>query len=215
MSEIELHKVLDKIDIGKENWRDIIPAKQFDWFVERVNEAIKIFYELWDPPNLAAELRQIEKASRHPPAELLSLVGQATPMARNILEQHDKLPATPATDDQKVIAEFARDVRSRVVASGYWKPEGPKRRRITKVVGSLPFRRPKLQRMDMLISFIAAAYVGATGKALTRSWSDDEYESPIEMILGDIIGNLQTNDTNSVKKAIRRHMEKRETLVGK
>ena len=47
MSEIELRKVLDKIDVGKENWREIIPAKQFDWFVERVTEAIKIFYELW------------------------------------------------------------------------------------------------------------------------------------------------------------------------
>ena len=214
MSEIELPKVLDKIDVGKENWREIIPAKQFDWFVERVTEAIKIFYELWDPPNLAAELRHIEKASKDPSPELLSLVDQATPMARYILEQHGTLPATPTTNDRETIAEFACDIRSRVVASRYWKSEGPKRRRVTNVVGSLPFKRPKRQRVDMLISFIAAAYVGATAKVLTRSWSDDEDESSIEIILGDIFANLQIDDIHSVKRAIRRHMEKRGT-VGK
>ena len=49
--------------------------------------------------------------------------------------------------------------------------------------------RPSDAKIDVLVSFISAAYARSVGRPATGSWSDDE-ESALERIIEDIFANL-------------------------
>jgi hypothetical protein len=211
MSEIKLNDVLQKIDEYKESWREYIPDGEFDWFVDRVKTAIKIFYDLPDPAVISAELKRIEKASRRPTREFVNLINNASSATRTVLEEHGGLLVTPNAGDENAIVDFAREIRSRIILTTYWKAEGTKQRRKVKVITERPFKRPKHHRLDALVSLVAAAYGGVTGKATSRSWSDDK-KKPIQVVLGDIFNALAIDDYSSDNEALRRHIATRNSL---
>ena len=211
MSEIKLDDVLQKIDGYKEAWRGLIPDSEFDWFVERVKTAIEIYYSIADPAELSAELRRIEKASRQPSSKFLDLVKNASDTTQKVLEKHGGLLVMPNASDNNAIANFALEIRSRIILASYWKAEGTKRRRKVRVTRTLPFKRPARQRVDVLVSLVAAACGGATGKAASRSWSDDN-KQVIQVVLGDIFDALEIDDDISDSEALRRHVAIRNSL---
>jgi len=193
MSEIKLDDVLQKIDGYKEAWCGLIPNSEFDWFVERVKTAIEIYYSIADPAELSAELRRIEKASRQPSSEFLDLVKNASDTTQKLLEKHGGLLVMPNAGDNNAIANFALEIRSRIILASYWKAEGTKRRR------------------KVNVSLVAAACGGATGKAASRSWSDDN-KQVIQVVLADIFDALEIDDDISDSEALRRHVAIRNSL---
>ena len=211
MARVELDDVLQKIEDYKSAWCEFIPENEFDWFVDRVKSAIKIYYELPDPAELSAELKKIEKASRRPSREFVNLINNASSTTRKVLEEHGGRLATPDPDDDEAITELAIEIRSRIIVASYWRPEGKKRRWRVRVTASLPFKRPKRRRLEVLVSLVSAAYSGASGKPTRRAW-DLEDPQPIEAIIKDVISALEIDDNTSVAGALRRHVENRNRL---
>ena len=70
MARVELDDVLQKIEDYKSAWCEFIPDNEFDWFVDRVKSAIKIYYELPDPAELSAEQKRSKRLPDGPPVSL-------------------------------------------------------------------------------------------------------------------------------------------------
>ena len=211
MLELEIRNAHQKINEYKSAWHGMVPSSRFDWFVERVKMAVEIYYMLSEPANLSAELKKIEKISKRHPAELPLLIENASPMVQEILTRDGALPSLPDADDGASLAEFAYDIRSRIVIAEYWVKEGQKRRKKVKTGNALPFKRPKQEKINILVSLVASALSSANGEASKRSWSG-EMKSPIEAILGDVFDVLNIDGTHSVNEALRRHIENRKLL---
>jgi hypothetical protein len=71
--------------------------------------------------------------------------------------------------------------------------------------------RPPDEKIDVLVSFLSAAYAHAVGTPATRSWSEDD-ESAVERIVGDVFANLGIDADYSAKKAVQRHIKRRNAL---
>jgi len=203
--------VLQKIDEFQEVWREFIPEDNFDWFVARIKTALETFYPLSDLGDLSAELQNIEQASKHPSPAFVSMVTNASPSAREVLEQHGTLPIPPLVDDKNGISDFANEIRARIIAGERWQQEGRKRRRNVQVIAKQPFRRPKRHSIDVLVSLVATAYSGASGAPTVRAWSHEK-KQPIEVIIGDVFDALGIDDTHSANEALRRHIRTRDSL---
>jgi hypothetical protein len=200
-------EVFQKIDDGSSAWQDIIPFEEHDRFVEGVKQAVQIYLSLVSPKDLRDELIAFEKATRSPSAPINQLVSGLSPGAQDILSHSGSLPLPP--DDPAALEAYYNDIRSRLLRSQRWKPEGSKRRKQTKIVGP-PKRmgRPPDTKIDALVSFMSAAYAYAVGKPATRSWSE-ENESAVERIVEDVFANLGIDADYSARKAVRRHIERR------
>lgn len=204
-------EVFQKIDAGSSAWQDIIPFEEHDRFVEGVKQAVQIYLSLVSPKDLRDELIAFEKATRSPSAPINQLVSGLSPGTQDILSHSGSLPLPP--DDPAALEAYYNDIRSRLLRSQRWKPEGSKRRKQTEIVGP-PKRmgRPPHEKIDVLVSFLSAAYAHAVGTPATRSWWDSEYESAVERIVGDVFTNLGIEADYNVKKAVQRHVERRGAL---
>ena len=192
------------------NWRDIIPPDQLARFVERVQQAVTIYLSLVSPKDLRDELEEFEKAIRSSAAPIRQLVSDLSADAQGILAGSEELPSPP--DDSAAEQAYYNDIRSRLVRTQRWIPEGQKRRWRTDIVGpAKKMGRPSDARIDVLVSFICAAYANAVGKPPFRSWSEAD-ESDIEIIVGNCFANLHVDDVYSAKKAVQRHIENRNLL---
>ena len=211
MSKLQANEALQKIDEYKDAWHGLVPQSRFDWFVERVKTAIETYYTLSEPAELSAELKKIERAARNHSASLPSLVKNASPMAQEILERDGHLASLPDADDDESLAEFAHNTRTRIVVSECWRKDGAKRRRKIKTGISLPFKRPKREKIMALVSLVASACSVANGEATKRSWSGEK-KTPIEAVLEDIFDALAIDNTHSVNEALRRHVASRNSL---
>jgi hypothetical protein len=211
MSEdLSAEEILRKIQAGSEAWRDIIPSDQHARFVERVQHAVAIYLGLVSPKDLRDELEAFERATRSSSASVSQLVSALSAEARDILAGLGPLPSPP--DDSAAERGYYNDIRSRLVRAQRWIPEGKKRRWQTEIVGPpRKMGRPPHAKIDVLASFICAAYAYAVGKPTARSWSEAD-ESQIEIIVGDCLANLGIDDRHSAKKAMRRHVENRNLL---
>ena len=72
--------------------------------------------------------------------------------------------------------------------------------------------RPPDEKIEVLVSFLSAAYAHAVGTPAKRSWSDSKDESAVERIVGDVFANLGIDADYSAKKALQRHIERRGAL---
>ena len=203
-------EIVRKIDAGSSAWRDIIPSEERGRFVGRVRQAVQIYLSLVSPKDLRDELEAFEKATRSPSAPISQLVSGLSADAQDMLSHSRPLPRPP--DNPSASEAYYTDIRSRLLRGQRWKPEGDKRRKLIEIVGP-PKRmgRPPDAKIDVLVSFLSAAYAYAVGKSATRSWSE-ENESAVERIVEDVFANLGIDADYSAKKAVQRHIERRDDL---
>jgi hypothetical protein len=84
-------------------------------------------------------------------------------------------------------------------------------RRGYRLIGSSKEGRPSKDRLSVLVSFLAAAYVSATGKNYRRQWDSDNL--PFHQILEFLFEVLGINA--STDEAIRRQRNTRHTQINK
>ena len=209
--DLSADEIFEKIEAGSSAWRDIIPSEKHDRFVGRVQQAVTIHESLVRPKDLRDELEGFEKATRSPSAPITQLVSGLSADAQDALFHSRPLPLPP--DNPAALEAYYYDIRSRLLQGKRWKLEGSKRRKQTEIVGP-PQRmgRPPDEKIEVLVSFLSAAYAHAVGTPATRSWSDSKDESAVERIVGDVFANLDIDADYNAKSAVRRHIERRDDL---
>ena len=184
-----------------------IPQNAFNQFCKRVYSSAQIFLEIDEPKLIAKELREINRIARKPKYTLLNVIGKASRGTITLLEDLKPLPPMPSANDEAGLKAYAKDIRERIII-GLSELSDRVRSHLT---GPSIKGRPTEARIDVLVSFVAAAYVSATDKGFRRKWDADE-ELPFYEILGAIFNVLclsdpaskNLGDRTSVDEAIRR-----------
>ena len=176
-----------------------IPIEKFDQFYLRVYSAIEIYLELEEPTAIAKELREINKICQKPNYTLLNVLENISKSTRELMSRTKPLPPFPSAEDGVGIKALAKEIRQRIVVSGKILSDRTGHR----LIGPSKVGRPSKDRLKVLVSLVAFAYVSATGKSYRRKWdSDTETEMPVNQILKVIFVSLCIED--SVDEAIRR-----------
>ena len=175
-----------------------IPQDAFDQFCNRVYSSAQIFLEIDEPKLIAKELREINQIARKPDYTLLNVIGNASRGTIALIEDLKPLPPMPSASDANGISIYAKEIRERIVISGHKLSD----RVQNHLIGPSIIGRPKKARIDVLVSFIAAAYVSASDKGFRREW-DADGDLPFHHVLEVVFKTLRL-DAN-VDEAIRRH----------
>jgi len=207
MAKPDVLGAIRTIDACKVSWEGLVPDEELEWLVDRIKSAVEIYYELPTQAEFSDQLKKIESATTHPYSELVRLISNASEAVRKILEIHGGKLEIPSRDGDE-LADFAAEVRSRIIIASYWRPEGDKNRRMTRVVATPPFKRPKNARLELLVSLVSAAYAGATGNSVSRSWTLEEPKE-IEILLDDVFDAIGISDNHSYLEALRRQVKNR------
>ena len=177
--------------------RGLILNGNFNQFLDRVYSAIEIYLDLDEPSVVSIELKEIDRICRQPNYTLLNVLKNISPTTRELLDGKTPLPPLPSKDDDAAIDALANDIRQRIVVR--MKPLSD--RIGYRLIGHSKVGRPSKQRLSVLVSFVAAAYVGATEKGYRRRWDGDE-DLPFHQILEKLFCALDINA--SADEAIRR-----------
>ena len=175
-----------------------IPQDAFDQFCNRVYSSAQIFLEIDEPKLIAKELREINQIARKPDYTLLNVIENASRGTIALIEDLKPLPPMPSASDANGISIYAKEIRERIVISGHKLSD----RVQNHLIGPSIIGRPKKARIDVLVSFIAAAYVSASDKGFRREW-DADGDLPFHHVLEVVFKTLRL-DAN-VDEAIRRH----------
>ena len=184
-----------------------ISQDAFIQFCDRVYSSTQIFLEMDEPKLIAKELREINKIAKKPDYTLLNVIGKASRGTIALLEDLKPLPPMPSADDEAGIKAYAKDIRERIIIE-LSKLSDRVRSHLT---GPSIKGRPTKARIDVLVSFVAAAYVLATGMGFRRVW-DAKEDLPFHEILDAIFNVLclsdpaseNLGDRTSVDEAVRR-----------
>ena len=177
--------------------RGLILNGNFNQFLDRVYSAIEIYLDLDEPSVVSIELKEIDRICRQPNYTLLNVLKNISPTTRELLDGKTPLPPLPSKDDDAAIDALAKEIRQRIVVR--MKPLSD--RMGYRLIGHSKVGRPSKQRLSVLVSFVAAAYVGATEKGYRRRWDGDE-DLPFHQILEKLFCALDINA--SADEAIRR-----------
>jgi len=175
-----------------------IPQDAFNQFCNRVYSSAQIFLEIDEPKLIAKELREINQIARKPDYTLLNVIENASRGTIALIEDLKPLPPMPSASDANGISIYAKEIRERIVISGHKLSD----RVQNHLIGPSIIGRPKKARIDVLVSFIAAAYVSASDKGFRREW-DADGDLPFHHVLEVVFKTLRL-DAN-VDEAIRRH----------
>jgi hypothetical protein len=185
--------------------RGHIPNDAFEQFLDQVYSAIEIYLDLDEPSMVAKELREINRICQKPNHTLLNVLENISTITRgllegsNLLDGSKPLPAMPNPEDQAGINAFAQELRQRIIVR--MKPLSD--RRGYRLIGPSKEGRPSKDSLSVLVSFVATAYVSATGKSYRRRWdSDANADLPFHQILETIFDVLCLEA--SADEAIRR-----------
>ena len=173
-----------------------IPEDRYDQFVDQLHSAIEIYLDLDEPSVVSKELREIDKICRNPNYTLLNVLKNVSANTREILDGKTPLPNLPDKDDDAAIDALAKEIRQRIIVR--MKPLSD--RMGYRLIGHSKVGRPSKQRLSVLVSFVAVAYVGATEKGYRRRWDGDDL--PFHQILETLFCALGINA--SADEAIRR-----------
>ena len=182
--------------------RDLIPEDNYAQFLDQVYSAIEIFLDLDEPSMVAKELREINRICQKPNYTLLNILENVSTTTKGLLEGSNLLegakpfPTLPDKEDEVGINAFAQELRQRIIV--HMKPLSD--RRGYRLIGSSKEGRPSKDRLSVLVSFLAAAYVSATGKNYRRKWDSDN--PPFHQILEALFKALGIY--TSTDEAIRR-----------
>ena len=178
------------------------PNDTFDQFLDQVYSAIEVFLDLDEPSMVAKELREINRICQKPNYTLLNILENVSTTTKGLLEGSNLLegakpfPTLPDKEDEVGINAFAQELRQRIIV--HMKPLSD--RRGYRLIGSSKEGRPSKDRLSVLVSFLAAAYVSATGKNYRRKWDSDN--PPFHQILEALFKALGIY--TSTDEAIRR-----------
>jgi hypothetical protein len=176
---------------------DLIPEDNYAQFLDQVYSATEIYLDLDEPSIVAKELREIDRICRKPNRILLNILGNISKPAKELLDGRTPLPPMPSIEDEAGIAELAKEIRQRIVVQ--MKPLSD--RMGYRLIARSKAGRPSKQRLSVLVSFTAAAYVNATEKEYRRQWDGDD-DLPFHQILEKLFRALGIEA--STDEAIRR-----------
>ena len=176
-----------------------ISQDAFDQFCKRVQSSARIFLEIDEPKLITKELREINRIAKKPDYTLLNVIRKASRGTIALLEDLSPLPPMPSADDTSGIETYASEIRGRIIISGRKLSDRVRNH----LIGPSIKGRPTKARIDILVSFVAAAYVSATGQEFRRAWDADE-ELPFHEILEALFEALCLD--GSVDEAIRRQL---------
>ena len=174
-----------------------ISQDAFDQFCKRVQSSARIFLEIDEPKLITKELREINRIAKKPDYTLLNVIRKASRGTIALLEDLSPLPPMPSADDTSGIETYASEIRGRIIISGRKLSDRVRNH----LIGPSIKGRPTKARIDILVSFVAAAYVSATGQEFRRAWDADE-ELPFHKILEALFDTLCLD--GSVDEAIGR-----------
>jgi hypothetical protein len=177
LSREELLQAMDPV-------RDLIPEDNYNQFLDRVYSATEIYLDLDEPSIVAKELREINRICQKPNYTLLNILENVSTTTKgllegsNLLEGAKPLPTLPDKEDKAGINALAQDIRQRIAVSG---------KRLSdrfgyRLIGPSKEGRPSKDRLSVLVSFVAAAYVSAAGESYRRRW-DTDGDLPFHRIL--------------------------------
>ncbi|MDB9833761.1 hypothetical protein OAC59_08355 [Planktomarina temperata] len=164
--------------------RDLIPEDNYDQFLDKVYSATEIYLDLDEPSIVAKELREINRICQKPNYTLLNILENVSTTTKgllegsNLLEGAKPLPTLPDKEDKDGINALAQDIRQRISVSG---------KRLSdrvgyRLIGPSKEGRPSKDRLSVLVSFVAAAYISAAGERYRRRW-DIDGDLPFHRIL--------------------------------
>ena len=194
--------------------RGHIPNDAFAQFLDQVYSATEIYLDLDEPSRVTKELREINRICQKPNHTLLNVLENISTITRgllggsNLLDGSNPLPAMPNPEDQAGINALARELRQRIIVR--MKPLSD--RRGYRLIGPSKGGRPSKDSLSVLVSFVATAYVSATGKSYRRRW-DTDGDLPLHQIL-DVLFKILCIDT-STDEAIRRQQNSRRHKIKK
>ena len=179
--------------------KELIPEDRYDQFVNQVHSAVGIYLDLDEASVVSKKLREIDRICRKPNYTLLNVLKNISATTRELLDGKMPLPPLPSKDDDAAIDALANDIRQRIVVGGKLLSD----RVGYGLIGPSTKGRPSKDRLKVLVSFVAFAYVSATGKSYRRMWdSDPSTKLPFHQILKVIFRTLRVDA--SVDEAIRR-----------
>jgi hypothetical protein len=176
--------------------KELIPEDRYDQFVNQVHSAVGIYLDLDEASVVSKELREIDRICRKPNYTLLNVLKNISATTRELLDGKMPLPPLPGNDDDAAIDALAKEIRQRIIVR--MKPLSD--RMGYRLIGPSKVGRPSKQRLSVLVSFAAAAYVNATEKGYRRRWDVDDL--PFHQILEKLFVALGIDA--SVDEAIRR-----------
>jgi hypothetical protein len=164
--------------------RELIPEDTFDQFLDQAYSAIEIYLDLDEPSMVAKELREINRVCQKPNYTLLNILKNVSTTTKSLLEGSNllqgakPLPTLPNKEDKAGINVLAQDIRQTIAVSG---------KRLSdrvgyRLIGPSKEGRPSKDRLSVLVSFVAAAYVSAAGESYRRRW-DTDGDLPFHRIL--------------------------------
>ena len=174
----------EKLLQAMEPVRDLIPEDNYDQFLDQVYSAIEIYLDLDEPSIVAKELREINRICQKPNYTLLNILENVSTTTKsllegsNLLEGAKPLPTLPDKEDKAGINALAQDIRQRIAVSGKRLSD----RVDYRLIGPSKEGRPSKDRLGVLVSFVAAAYVSAAGESYRRRW-DTDGDLPFHRIL--------------------------------
>jgi hypothetical protein len=177
--------------------RDLIPEDKYDQFLDQVYSATEIYLDLDEPSIVAKELRELNQICQNPNHTLLNILGDISKSTKELLDGKTPLLPLPNMEDKAGITELAEEIRQRIVVQ--MKPLSD--RMGYRLIGRSKAGRHPKQRLSVLVSFTAAAYVNATGKEYRRQWDSDD-DLPFHQILEKLFCALGIKA--NIDEAIRR-----------
>ena len=142
----ELRHALEQCELN-------ISQDVFDQFCKRVYSSAQIFLEIDEPKLIAKELREINRIARKPKYTLLNVIGKASRGTIALLEDLGPLPPMPSANDEAGIKAYAKDIRERIIIKVNKLSDRVKNH----LIGPSKNGRPTKARIDILVSFVAAA----------------------------------------------------------
>ena len=193
----------DEVSLTIQTVRDHIPNDTFEQFIDQVYTAIEIYMDSDEPSIVTKELREINRICQKPNYTILNVLENVSSTTRkllegsNLLDGSKPLPAKPNLEDEAGINAFCQELRQRLIIC-MWPLSD---RKGYHLIGPSKAYRPPRDRLSVLVSFVATAYVSATGKIYRRQW-DSDCDLPFHQILEELFRILCIEA--SVDEAIRR-----------
>jgi hypothetical protein len=189
-----------------------IPEKHQDWFMDGITVAVVNYLEETPPSTISKEIKALEKAMRKTPGKVTEMIEALSPGTYSLLCEHVDMPRLGEgrnKDTDELDAELLRPI---IMASERIRKEGDRKRRIRKTVGGLSRGRPSAALEGVLVSRLASALAGATGKPTTGG--TEEYISPFMELVEEVLTLLHIDDPQdggfSALKLVTRHIVERQ-----
>tara|TARA_B110000238_G_C15902458_1_gene342639 strand:- start:55 stop:639 length:585 start_codon:yes stop_codon:yes gene_type:complete len=177
--------------------KQFIPEDKFDIFSEQIEVAIELYEDIDDPKRVQKELQELARLSKKVNYTLVNVIKKVSPTTIRFLERFLPLPSHPNIDSFEELTLYANDIRRRITRGSSLTDGAP----YNFPSGAHRMGRPRSHRVNVLVSFVAAAYVAATGNVIRRKW-DVDGKLPIHSILAATFHELKISA--SVDEAIRR-----------